>query len=149
MYFELTRKYYTGIKKIDSQHVKIVELMNTLYEEIVMNKDDKSVNETILDLKLYAIFHFSTEENMFKKYRYEGDVFEEHMNEHEEFSKQIAVYLSDETSSKLEIGYRILEFLKNWLTDHIITIDMKFSSHVRKNYFIELNEDDINFENDR
>jgi hemerythrin len=149
MYFELSRKYFTGIDKIDSQHLKIVDLMNKLHEEIIMNKDDKNVNESILDLKLYAIFHFSTEENMFKKYHYEGENYDEHMAEHEIFNQQIAQFLSDESSSRLDVGYRILEFLKMWLTAHILSIDMKFSGYIKKNYYVELNEDDIFFEDEK
>jgi len=148
MYFELSPQYFTGIEKIDNQHKKIVGLMNKLYDEIIMKNDDKNVDESILDLKLYAIFHFSTEENLFKKYKYDGPNLDEHLKKHEEFSNQIGLYLGDVSSSKIEIGYRMLEYLKNWLTAHILSTDMKFSAHLKKSGYVEVTDNDMHYDDD-
>jgi hemerythrin-like metal-binding protein len=148
MYFELSPQYFTGIEKIDNQHKKIVGLMNKLYDEIIMKNDDKNVDESILDLKLYAIFHFSTEENLFKKYKYEGPNLDEHIKKHEDFSTQIGLYLGDVSSSKIEIGYRMLEYLKNWLTAHILSTDMKFAAHLKKSGYVEVTDNDMHYADD-
>ena len=148
MYFELSPQYFTGIDKIDNQHKKIVDLMNKLYDEIIMKNDDKNVDESILDLKLYAIFHFSTEENLFKKYKYEGSNLDEHLKTHEDFSNQIGLYLGDVSSTKIEIGYRMLEYLKNWLTAHILSTDMKFAAHLKKSGYVEVTDNDMHYDDD-
>jgi hemerythrin-like metal-binding protein len=148
MYFELQQKYFTGIDKIDNQHLKIVELMNKLYDDIILKANDKNVDESIIDLKLYAIFHFSTEENLFKKHHYTGAECEDHLKKHEEFSDKIAQFLSDSSSTKIEIGYRLLEYLKAWLTAHILSTDMIFANHLKKIGITRVTDNDIVFDED-
>jgi hemerythrin-like metal-binding protein len=146
MYFEWTPKFNTGIEKIDNQHKKLMALMNDLYDDIIMNKDTKKIDEAIMDLKLYTIFHFYTEENLFKKYKYSGEDYQNHIKKHEDFTIKIVEFLSDETSTQIEKGYRIFEFLKNWLAGHILSTDMQFARYVKQNFFKEISEDDIYFD---
>ena len=38
MHIEWSRKYNTGIEKIDNQHKKLVDLINNLYDKVVIRK---------------------------------------------------------------------------------------------------------------
>lgn len=148
MHIEWSKKYNTGIDKIDEQHKKLVSLINNLYDKLVIKKDIGSVQEAILDLKLYTIFHFTSEEKLFKKYNYSEDDHEEHLKKHQDFIDEIADYIADNDSSQFELGYRLVEFLKDWLFGHILVSDMKFAQFVKKNHFSEITVDDIFFEDD-
>ena len=141
MNFIWKKEYETGIEKIDSQHKKLFELINKFYDDVIIKKNVSSVQETIVDMKLYTIFHFTAEEKLFKKYGYNNSEYHEHMEEHDAFRKKIAEFMADTTSSQFEIGYRITEFLKNWLLSHIVGTDMKFASYLKKNHFTEISLD--------
>ncbi|MCF6366715.1 MAG: bacteriohemerythrin [Bacteroidales bacterium] len=142
MYFNWEREYETGVEKIDSQHKKLVEMINQLYKDLVINNNINSLNEVIMDLKIYTIFHFSTEEKLFKKYNYQGEDYISHIKKHEQFKKKIADCLGDTTSSKKELAYNISEYLKNWLIHHILDTDMKFASFLKQNNFTEITTND-------
>jgi hemerythrin-like metal-binding protein len=148
MYIEWTKKYETGIDKIDEQHMKLVDLINDLYDKVVLKKDVNAVKEAILDLKLYTIFHFTTEEKMFGKYKYIEDEHKDHVAGHKAFTDEIAKYMTDEDSSQFELGYRLVEYLKKWLFGHILVSDMKFATFMKHNHFTEISADDISFDDD-
>jgi len=145
MYFNWEKEYETGIEKIDSQHKKLVEMINQLYKDLIINNNTDSLDEIIMDLKIYTIFHFTTEEKLFKKFNYKGEDYENHMKKHEQFKNRIAECMGDTTSSKKELAYNISEYLKNWLIHHIIDTDMKFARFLKQNHFTEITVDDINF----
>ncbi len=146
MYFNWERKYATGIKKIDSQHRKLVEMINNLYEELVIKGNTDYIDELLMDLKIYTISHFTTEEKMFTKYNYKGEDFEKHIEKHEQFKNKIAECMGDTVTSKKEIAYNLSEYLKGWLVHHILDTDMKFSLHMKRNHFTEITADDIIFD---
>lgn len=148
MHIEWDRKYETGIEKVDEQHRKLVELINNLYERVVLNEDMKAVQDAMVDLKLYTIFHFSTEEKLFKKFEYEEEDQEAHLQKHQTFIDELQNYFSDDKSTQYELGYRLVEFLKKWLFSHILVCDMKFARHLKQNHFSEITADDIYFDDD-
>lgn len=99
-----------------------------------------------MDLKIYTIFHFTTEEKMFTKYNYKGEDFESHMNKHEQFKNKIAECMGNTVISKKELAYNLSEYLKNWLVHHILDTDMKFALYMKRNHFSEITMDDIIFD---
>lgn len=146
MYIEWDQKYNTGIEKIDEQHRKLVDLINNLYDKVVVEGDMNSVKDAIIDLKLYTIFHFGTEEKLFKKFEYTEEDHEDHLKTHKEFTDEIAKYMADNDTEQYELGYRLVEYLKKWLFSHILVSDMKFASFLKKNHFSEISLDNIHFD---
>jgi len=148
MQIEWSKKYNTGIEKIDEQHKKLVALINKLYEMVIVKGDAGSVQDAILDLKMYTIFHFTSEEKLFKKYNYTDDDHEDHLKTHQDFIDEIGNYIADNDSSQIELGYRLTEYLKKWLFSHILVSDMKFASFLKKNHFSEISSEDIYFDDE-
>ena len=149
MYIDWKKEYETGIEKIDIQHKKLIDMINKLYDDVVIKKNCDSVQEIILELKLYTLFHFTTEEKLFKKYKYNNSEFEEHMENHGAFAEKIGEFIGDTSSSQFELGYRITEYLKKWLISHILGTDMKFASFMKKNHFTEISlDEDITYKDE-
>jgi hemerythrin len=148
MHIQWQRKYETGIEKVDEQHRKLVDILNKLYENVVLKKDPTAIQDAMVDLKLYSIFHFTTEERLFKKYKYDPDEAEKHICKHHELKDEIAKYFADKKTDTIEIGYKLVEFLEHWLFSHILGTDMKFSRHMKHNYFTEISADDIYFDDE-
>ncbi len=130
MYIEWNEKFLTKIEKIDEQHKVLVDIINKLYDDIIIKKDASQINELLIDLKIYTINHFSTEEKLLKKYNYPAE--KEHIEEHQKFIRKISESLFDVDSTNISLGYKLLEFLRSWLLNHILTEDMKYVSHLKK-----------------
>lgn len=136
MYIEWTKKLETGIDKIDDQHRKLIDIINKLHEFIIEKNDVSTIQDAIVDLKLYTIFHFNTEEKMFTKYDYKEEDFESHIKGHKAFTDEIAHYMSADTATQQSLGEHLLKYLKEWLTGHILVSDMKFASFMKQNHYI-------------
>jgi len=130
MYINWDKKFETGIKKIDKQHKELANIINQLHEDVIINKNASRIDEFLMDLKIYTINHFSTEEKMLKKYNYPDE--ENHIKVHQRFVNFISENLFDVTSGKLAQGYKITEFLKEWLLNHILVHDMEYVLHFKK-----------------
>ncbi len=133
MKIEWKEEYDTGITKIDTQHKKIIYIINALNEELLANKNCDAVNEILLDLKIYTISHLDFEERLFKKYKYEGEDSESHLKKHQDFKDTIAQFMGGETIIKSELAYKISKFLQEWLINHILDTDMKFAEFLKQN----------------
>lgn len=130
MFIEWENKFLTKIKKIDNQHKALVDIINKLHHDVIINKNGSLINEHLMDLKIYTINHFSTEEKILKKYNYPAE--KEHIEEHQKFINKVSENLFDVSSEKLAQGYRLIEFLKGWLLNHILIHDMEYVSHLKK-----------------
>ena len=142
MYIEWNEKLITGIENIDAQHKTLVDIINRLYEDIVINKDGNIVNELLMDLKIYTINHFSAEEKLLKKYKYPKE--DEHKLTHQVFVNKISEFLYDISSERLEQGKKIIKFLKIWIVAHIMEHDMEYVCFLRKHKdFLADIQDDV------
>lgn len=117
--------YKIGIQQIDEQHEKLFEIANRAYNiltrEIVVDKHDKVIN-VMEELREYTSYHFRTEEDYMLKTGYKR--FLSQKVAHDEFIKKIyEVNLNDinEDDDKQLIG--ILEFVVNWISEHILGAD--------------------------
>jgi len=132
MYIEWNKKYLTDIEKIDEQHKILVDIINKLHHDIIINKDGSIINDLLMDLKIYTINHFSTEEKLLKKYNYPAK--DEHIEEHQKFMNKISEILFDVSSANLTKGYCLIEFLKEWITEHVLILDMEYVAHFKKHH---------------
>jgi hemerythrin len=84
------------------------------------------VNEIFTHLKDYTEKHFSTEEKMLIKFAYKD--FEQHKKEHAKFITKLNDLYKDFEKGKVTISIEILNFLKDWLLNHILISDFKYAS---------------------
>lgn len=118
-------EYKIGIQQIDEQHEKLFELANRAYDiltkEIVVDKYDKVIN-LIEELREYTSYHFKTEEEYMLKIGYKR--FLSQKVAHDEFIKKIyETKLDNLDENEDKYLTDILEFLVNWLSDHILGSD--------------------------
>lgn len=120
-----TDKFKTGITMIDEEHKTLFEIIGKIYKtietELVHDKFDLILD--ILDeLKDYTSVHFTDEENYMKEIGYEGLAQQKIL--HEKFIETLnEVNLDQVDDNQEEYLYEVLNFLQNWLVNHILKVD--------------------------
>jgi hemerythrin-like metal-binding protein len=119
-------KFSVGVKELDNQHKKLIELINELYDSMRAGHGKDVLKQILNDLLEYTKYHFDTEEKYFIKYNYYGKT--EHMKEHAELKEKVMDLKQKVDGGKAVISNEILQFLKNWLSTHIMESDKRYSS---------------------
>ena len=117
-----------GIDEIDEDHRRLVDLFNILNHSVTEGAAADYVGAVLEELINCTAWHFSHEERLMLKYGYEG--IEEHKMEHKDLingarelqQKYLQVSTLDEKED--------LDYLKHWLTEHILGTDMKLGSYL-------------------
>jgi hemerythrin len=123
---EWKEEYSVGIEKIDRQHQHLFEITNKLIAQAGSPEDSQLASETLTEMVNYAREHFSTEEKLMREYDYPE--LDSQRNQHDYFintTAELAISFMDDSNTT---GDEILEFLKLWLTTHILKYDMKYKA---------------------
>lgn len=128
-------KYKVGYKRIDDQHLELIEIINDLYD-CMDNKDseDQNLKEAFKDALVktvnYVDYHFSCEEKIMQAIKY--DKILPHSSYHREFTKKIYDYVQEYKNGSLEAIDDLLKYLKSWFLNHILVTDKKFVAEVKE-----------------
>jgi len=118
-----SEKLSVGVKEIDDQHKKFIEIMNEMYAAINIS-DKQKIKELLKKLTEYAELHFATEEKYFDLFKYENS--DEHKQLHKEMIVKVLEFENRYETEELNILLELLDFLENWLTDHLENQDQKY-----------------------
>lgn len=127
---EWKSEHSVGIEIIDSQHKKILALINALNEEEKGKVSAKDFFTILNDLIQYAQEHFTTEETMMKAVGYPQ--YLEHKQEHDAFVERVFIFNAQLQSSKGELFKEVANFLAEWYDFHILTIDKRYGPYLRQ-----------------
>ncbi len=126
--YEIKPEYLTGIEFIDKEHTRLFELAQETHE--LLNDDfsqDKTseITRLVSELIDYTRYHFSHEEEFQKSIKY--PYIEQHAAQHRQFEDSLAKIDIDDLENDLEgqneMVENILQFLVNWLINHIQKVD--------------------------
>lgn len=125
-----------GIPIIDREHEGLIQTLNLLYQKTLSNEPAQTLKPILESLIEYTVKHFKTEEDLFKKYGYESTV--EHTNEHDNLKSQVVKFKEEFDQGNSHLGFELLDFLRKWLTSHILISDRKYVK-----FFKKFNSDDF------
>jgi len=123
--YEMKEEYKIGVESIDEQHKKLFELADKAYmllkDAFSLDKYDKIV-DILEELKEYTIFHFKSEEEYMESINYKR-LFTQKI-EHEKFIKDLdGIDLRHLDQNQDDSLVKMLNFLNEWLTEHILGND--------------------------
>ncbi len=130
--FEFKEEFRTGIEEVDKEHEKLFEIANrtynTLMDEFIPDKYDYIV-EIINELKEYATVHFQNEEEYMVKVGYKK-LFSQKIA-HNKFIEKINEYDLDYIDeNQKDVILDMMEFVGNWLVEHILESDKQIGDFV-------------------
>lgn len=119
-----TNDYNTGFTKIDSQHMKLVALINDLQEAMKAGKAKDVMARIIKELADYTITHFSIEEKFMAQNKYIS--FVPHKKSHDDFVDKIKDFQKKVENGQSSVSIDMLNFLRDWLLKHILVSDKQY-----------------------
>ena len=121
-------QYRTGIDAMDTQHARLIDLINRLYEAMRNGRATEASGQILKELMEYANVHFSSEEATLEKIGY-PDVAQ-HKEVHRKLLQEAADYQRQFENGKMS-AFDLLNFLKNWLMTHIAEHDVAYGKFDR------------------
>jgi hemerythrin len=118
-------EYTVDIKQIDDQHKQLVEMINELHSAMLSGKGREALGETFTGLVEYTKTHFSTEETLMSQHGYPE--LKAHRESHDEFTNKVTAMYNDFTEGNILISIELMNFLKDWLINHIARVDKKYA----------------------
>jgi len=118
-------KYDVGVKAFNNHHKRLADIINLLHS---ISDSDNNINHITLvykELLEYTKYHFSVEEKLMLKYKYEN--YQVQKLEHQRFIDFLL-----ESYKKFEKDFYIIDlielidFLGEWIISHILDEDQKY-----------------------
>ncbi len=124
-FMEWSEEYATGITDIDNDHKALFMFVNDLHDKVSSGADVDEIATTLAGLVNYVNVHFVREENLMAEAGYED--LEDHAEAHRRLSARV-FSLKEQFDEQPRAFNReaFLEFLKGWLTGHILYTDMDY-----------------------
>lgn len=114
-------KYKTNHPVIDTDHKKLVELINKLADAMQAGKGRDVCGKVLNELVDYTKTHFATEEKLMAAHGYVNTA--DHKAEHAKFVKEVLDFKVKFDSGALTVTSSLLNFLRDWLIKHIMNSD--------------------------
>ncbi|MEI6437776.1 MAG: bacteriohemerythrin [Candidatus Omnitrophota bacterium] len=114
-----------GIEVVDDQHKKLIGLINQLYDAMLAGRGDQVLGEILTELVAYTVYHFKTEEDLFRQNSYREAP--EHIREHAELVKKVSEFKAAFDGGNRALTVDMMTFLKDWLIKHIMGSDKRYA----------------------
>lgn len=125
MKIEWKEEYSVGVKKIDEQHKKMLNLISELKELLYEVDNTNEMRDLIQELIDYGRYHFATEESYFEQTNYPKKLT--HQAYHGDYNEKISEFQQKYSKEKtVKIAFEIADFLEEWWINHIRYEDMKY-----------------------
>ena len=124
-------KYNIGIKEIDDEHKKLMNLINKLQLAIRYHQDESFEKEALDELVEYTRSHFKREEEIMVTYGYPD--YLEHKKLHDEMAAKVQEHVENFERDGHSALLKIVPFIRDWLTTHIYGVDQSYAQLLREN----------------
>ena len=123
-----SRVLSVGVDEIDEDHRKLVGIFNILNHAVIDRESPEYMAAVLEELINCTVWHFSHEERLMLKHRYEGS--DEHKADHRELIKSAKELQQRILQADKPVAEEHIAFLERWLTEHILTADMRLGSYL-------------------
>jgi len=123
--------YSVGVEVIDNQHKELIKMLNELLNAMKDGKGSDAITQIVGSLAEYAKVHLNTEEALMSKYNYAE--INSHKAEHDALRNKVDQYKRLLPAVTNLQTIELMNFLSNWLNDHIKGTDKKLGKFLNNN----------------
>lgn len=125
-----TEALSVGIKSIDDQHKKLVDLLNALHDSRAQGQGNEVLKRILNELTNYTVEHFDFEESLLTKHGYAD--YDRHKQAHDALTRQVKQLNEEFQAGNAKLSGDLFKFLRSWLNGHIRGTDKLYSQHLRE-----------------
>ncbi len=122
--------YSVHYASIDDQHKRLVDLINQLHEAMTQGKGKQALSSILAEMIDYSQTHFAYEEKLMLDIQYPN--YHVQILAHAGFIEKVRELQNRYESGQQALSLDVMEFLKKWLTNHILDLDKKYSPYLPK-----------------
>jgi hemerythrin len=119
LFFTWSEGFSVGVQEMDDQHKVLIDMINTIHG----NRNESVAIDTVHRMFDYASGHFHREEEILRGFHYRD--LGEQVREHLAFKVKAREFSGQNLTDPL-VRDQLASFLRNWLSHHILEIDMKY-----------------------
>jgi len=124
------QSFATTIGTFDEQHKKLFAMVNELSQAMQHKRSKEAIGSVLGRLIEYTGSHFAAEEEAFRKAGYPEEAA--HVRQHQELVRQVLELQEKFKSGETLLTHDVIEFLQNWLVNHIKGTDKRYGPHLSK-----------------
>jgi hemerythrin len=118
------------IDEIDEDHRKLVNIFNILNHAVSERESPEYLAAVLEELINCTVWHFSHEERLMLKHGYRE--MEAHKVEHQELIRTARKLQQELLQVNMPVAEEEIVFLERWLTEHILTFDMRLGCYLSR-----------------
>ncbi|MCX6121284.1 MAG: bacteriohemerythrin [Ignavibacteriales bacterium] len=127
---EWDNAFSVGNREIDEHHKKFFHIINMLFDSMKTGEKEEILLPVLKELQQYVQYHFKAEESLMKMYAYPN--ISSHKAEHEDAIQKVNKFIIDYERKDDKLAIDVLNFLSNWLQNHILQTDRKYIPYLNK-----------------
>lgn len=131
--FKFTEAWSVNIKEMDKEHIGIFNYVNKIFKLIKQNANADELFKITKEFSVFTQKHFDDEERLMEKAKYSGIAAQKEA--HRKLMDKVYDIVKKLENKEYVNLIDVMIFLKNWLQEHILGMDKKYSA--------PLNEHDI------
>ncbi len=117
-----TEEYSVGVERIDTEHKKLLDMVNKAYDSAELGEDDQATLAALIaDMIDYASYHFETEANLMKEHGFPES--SQHILAHGDFTARAVVSGNMPSQEWALDPITLFRFLADWFTNHVLKTD--------------------------
>ena len=128
---EWDSSFGVGVEKYDNAHKVLFNMVNDLADAMQQKKSKEAVGRVLNGLAEYTINHFADEERNFAQTRYPEEI--QHKALHKKLLDQVTELIGKFNAGEPLITQDVINFLQDWLINHIKGVDKRYGPHLNKN----------------
>ena len=120
----------TGHPGVDADHERLVSIYNHFEEAVSDRKEKEVVEKLLVELADYTMAHFIPEERVMVRHNFPD--YRGHKAQHDALLNRLSELIGDLENGSGEIAEEALQFLRGWITGHLMTWDRAFADFTRR-----------------
>jgi hemerythrin-like metal-binding protein len=114
-------EYSVNIEEIDTQHQRMLELVNNLHSSVEACVDKNDLKRLLVELVEFTGMHFATEERLMKEHDYPDLV--KHHKEHRMLLRHLNSLVTAVSGGEYPTFYSDYDVSSDWALNHISEFD--------------------------